>query len=252
MLETAFEFRDLGHFIDTVPNDKPAPLWVPFYDNLFASFGVPRKGVIHLGAHAGEEVQMYTLLGFRRALMVEPIPEEFAVLERRCALTQNYQKEMRKFVEREEEAIEFQCVRCAVADEPGNATFYRAAQTSLSSLARPDDNVLSVDDRFVPTEIQVQLRTLDDIVGSLEDGWSAEDFSYLRLNIQGSEMLALRGSEQVLPHIDAILLEVSLDSRYEGQPTKEEFDEFLGARGFEAVFGFNLDVVGNVLYRRRG
>jgi FkbM family methyltransferase len=54
----------------------------------------------------------------------------------------------------------------------------------------------------------------------------------LKLDLQGYELEALRGAEETLGRTDHVLVEVALDSMYEGQPTLEELVSFLDAAGF--------------------
>ncbi|HEX2091955.1 MAG TPA: FkbM family methyltransferase [Longimicrobiaceae bacterium] len=247
-MNAEFEYGDFKAVLSLAPTGLKYPKVLPLYDNLLTD--VPRDGVIHLGAHVGQEVHVYTMLGFRRALMVEPLPEEFEILEERCSTMMAFMQAQRDLVGRSPRPpVEFRCVRCAASDQAGVATFYRTEWTQLSGLTPPEEDL--PDARFQAVAIEVETRTLDDIVQSLGDGWDTSDFTYLRMNIQGAELMALRGAENVLKNLKAILLEVSLDSRYEGQPGKEEFDAFLGPRGFECTFGCRLGPVGNLLYQRK-
>lgn len=246
------EFKDLDNLRDDFPEGPILPrLQFPMLDHLFSVNDVPRTGVIHLGAHVGQEIILYSWLGFTRAVMVEPQPQEFAVLGERCAAMTRFTQAAHHFLgEDSRPGIEFQCVPCAVSDEPGTATFHRTRDSQLSSLGRPEGE-LAGEERYEAEEIEVPLRTLDEVIASLDDGWKAEDFTYLRMNIQGSELKALMGAEHVLKSLRAIFLEVSLVQRYEGQPMKEDFERFLEPRGFECAFAVRRNDVGNLFYRRR-
>lgn len=143
--------------------------------------------------------------------------------------------------------IAFECVQTAVTEVDGMATLYKTATSQRASLSRPLANDLW-------TQVQTETRTLDAIVLGSANAWKPEDFTYLRMNIQASELRALQGGELVLKHIRAILLELNLEPRYDNQPTKDDFDAFLGARGFACTFahyGTNSTDHANLLYRRR-
>lgn len=78
---------------------------------------------------------------------------------------------------------------------------------------------------------------------------SADDLrapALLKLDVQGYELEALKGSEDLLPGFDAILVEASFIELYEGQALAGEVAAWLQERGFL------LDGVYNVAYDRRG
>mgnify|MGYP003344785194 FL=1 len=54
----------------------------------------------------------------------------------------------------------------------------------------------------------------------------------LKLDLQGHEMLALRGASQLLPLVEVVLLEVSF-FRQAGEPTIPELVHFFDAAGFD-------------------
>ena len=54
----------------------------------------------------------------------------------------------------------------------------------------------------------------------------------LVMDIQGAELLALRGATKLLPNLDAIVTEVSWDALYEEQALVHEIDDFLNEHGF--------------------
>lgn len=54
----------------------------------------------------------------------------------------------------------------------------------------------------------------------------------LKIDTQGYELEVLRGAEDVLPLVAAVVLEVSWEELYEGAPSFEEVDAFLSERGF--------------------
>lgn len=247
------EFVDLRSLLPLASTEVPRPaLGLYFFESLLKANDVPRDGVIHLGAHRGQEVFVYTMFGFRRALMVEPLPDEFQELQQRCTAMMEYARAVRQVMgDGAPLPIAFECVQTAVAEVDGMATLYRTATSQVSSLSRPLAN-----DRpeYQSTQVQTETRTLDAIVLGSANAWKPEDFTYLRMNIQGSELRALQGGELVLKHIRAILLELNLEPRYDNQPTKDDFDAFLGARGFACTFahyGANSTAHANLLYRRR-
>jgi hypothetical protein len=58
---------------------------------------------------------------------------------------------------------------------------------------------------------------------------------FLKLDVQGGELLVLRGAAETLRLTEAVYLEVSFQELYEGQPLIEEVIGFLRSCGFAFV-----------------
>src|SRR6185369_502861 len=91
------------------------------------------------------------------------------------------------------------------------------------------------------------------------DQWISEEHidpslvSILKLDVQGAELLALRGAEKVLAHARLVIAEVWNTPCYEGTPTQPEIEEFLAERGFDllAVFDHPSGIWGDAVYVQR-
>jgi FkbM family methyltransferase len=91
--------------------------------------------------------------------------------------------------------------------------------------------------RFNET-ISVETRRLDGICA--ERGIERVDF--IHLDVQGAELMVLKGAGSSLSEVTAIWLEVEAVPLYRGQPLKGDVEEFLGARDFRKL----KDTVGRV------
>ena len=81
--------------------------------------------------------------------------------------------------------------------------------------------------------IEVPARTLDGLLTEL--GRGPADFNLLVLDVQGAELLVLRGATAALEGCDAVVAEVSFEELYEGCALAADLDAFLGERGFERI-----------------
>ncbi|MFZ2100916.1 MAG: FkbM family methyltransferase, partial [Oricola sp.] len=81
--------------------------------------------------------------------------------------------------------------------------------------------------------IEVEATTLDALVskGRLPAG----DYNVLALDIQGAELLALKGATETLRGIDAVHTEVNFDELYRGAASIFDIDSFLAEQGFIRV-----------------
>lgn len=183
---------------------------------------VPAKdgGVLHVGAHLGEEVAAYLEAGFSPVVLIEANPGLHAELLSRFA---------------GEERVKV--FSCAIAAENGVADL--RLHTSRSGSVEPA-SILPLG-RFkeivktlqTPATIRVPCYSLDSFLD--RNGFLPQQFSLLNVDVQGAELLVLAGARHTLESIDAVIAEVSLVELYEGGALEGAVVEFLGALGFSRV-----------------
>jgi FkbM family methyltransferase len=118
----------------------------------------------------------------------------------------------------------------AVSDSRGVAKFNITRTASSSSMLKPGGAVEAFPEIFaVDKVIEVQTETLTDIFESLGIN---SDSVFLKLDVQGAESAALKGSVDVLPRIKGIVTEMPVRKIYEGQASLRELDEWIVGHGF--------------------
>ena len=110
------------------------------------------------------------------------------------------------------------------------ATFYVTEASVLTSTFEPDPVVLNHFAKFsdwgrVVHKQEVETKRLDDIQ-------EIQHLDFLKIDIQGGELVAFRNGTQKLKETVAIQTEVSFASLYKGQPTYAEVDLELRSQGF--------------------
>jgi hypothetical protein len=115
-------------------------------------------------------------------------------------------------------------VNQALSDHPGTADLYITCERYTSSLMQP----LAADIK-TSSMVQVSVTTLDHFVR--ENNISTIDF--IKLDLQGNELPALRGGTNALAGCKAILVEVNFRERYAGCTRFDELFAYLQAGGFE-------------------
>lgn len=60
-------------------------------------------------------------------------------------------------------------------------------------------------------------------------------YDFINLDIQGAELLALKGATSILPFVKAIYTEVNEKELYEGCALIEELDAYLKQNGFTRI-----------------
>ena len=110
------------------------------------------------------------------------------------------------------------------------SNFHICAYPGFSSLLKPCAKALAVFSEFTENarvlEIdRIQTRRLDDIQ-------EVAEFDFLKIDVQGSELVIFENALNHLVNVVAIQLEVSFVSLYENQPTFGVLDTFLRGLGF--------------------
>ncbi|MEE3715590.1 FkbM family methyltransferase [Tumidithrix elongata RA019] len=188
-------------------------------DDLFQKHQISPRGVIHIGAHEGQELVSYSAMGITPILLIEANPNIF----------EDLQIYAQSFANRDK----ITCVNCAISNTNGMANFHITSYDQSSSLLP-----LKQHREIYPTieevaQIEVPLKTLDTLLEELDCNPSL--FNILNIDIQGAELLALQGAIKTLACIEAINIEVSYVELYAGGAFVWEIDRFLEQYGFERV-----------------
>jgi len=179
-------------------------------NNLHEKYQMKIDGVIHIGAHFGEEHSLYKKLMIDKLVYFEPVLKTYKKLQENVKDAQLFNYALgseNKFIEMYiEEKDLFGC----------------------SSILKPSSNYDNVS--FTPNEI-VEMRTLDsfDFVG----------YNFLNIDVQGYELEVLKGSLNTLKNVDYIVCEINRNT-----PHKKM--DYIGAHDVSDVmsllsnYGFTL------------
>lgn len=124
-------------------------------------------------------------------------------------------------------------------------TFYTSKKDTGktgSSIFREDTHAFK--DKFLELEVKVKTKTLDDILARRN---LTGKITFLKLDIQGAEIEALKGATILLRNVDFILSEVSLFQYNVGAPSFAKTVYFMNKIGYVVSNSVN-----NLLYCLRG
>lgn len=192
----------------------------------------PVDGVVHVGAHEGQEVDAYVARGASLVVLVEPNPDACRVLRERY----RDRPEVRVI-----EAAAFDAerpVKLLVHTSRGGST----EPASVLALGRFKEIVPTLE---TPTEIEVEAAPLDVLLA--REGLEPERFQLLNVDVQGAELHVLRGAERLLAAVSAVLAEVHVVELYAGGADEQAVDACLADRGFR-----RLDAEYHELYDESG
>lgn len=228
--EQAFR-RSSGDIIAYLDPPAPKDLWGDFILVHQALRRLNRQGfspdfVLDVGASSGVWSDVVKrIFPTARFILVEP-------------LLSHYMKISDWYYKRNPE---FECVPVAVSDRPGEADFSVSDDLYGSSLLRPAD-LRSYDTLKVP------VRTVDQV--AREKKLSGRGL--LKIDVQFAEHLVLAGAKDLLPQVDALLVELSL-VRYAPQallfPEMCELIRKMGFRYYEDTGGWRCPVDGTMVQK---
>lgn len=170
------------------------------------------SGVLHLGAHFGEEADAYDYdMPWRqrsRVVWVEADPQHLGTLTERVGGRKGHEIVSGTLVDSQEgEAV------LHIASNEGASSSVLA----LGTHAVEHPHITYVADRTLPVATVDQLAAVH--------GW--DDLDFLTMDLQGLELRALEGAAGLLSHVDYVFSEVNQRPLYVGCPMIEEIDAHL-------------------------
>lgn len=177
---------------------------------------VPRKGILHIGAHECEELGLYYSIWFRddKILWIEAIPE---------------------LVERMKSTYSTNNIIQAVITDKDNeeVNFMITNNIQSSSIFNLKTHLQEHPHIFEKERKKLKTTTLNTLYDTL--GISYDTYDFINLDIQGAELKALQGASKILPYIKAIYCEVNEKELYEGCALLPELDSFLEKYNFKRI-----------------
>jgi len=172
------------------------------------------KGIIHIGAHRGQEIEEYVDNGIQDIIMFEPVSLNFNILEKRMA----------------DVNANISAYQVALGNEEKNVTMYLSDNDLISSsVLRPKVHLQLHPGVGFPGTEEVEMKRLDSFAEE------TQNFNFINMDVQGYELEVLKGGVETMKHIDYVYCEINRDELYEGNAFVEDLDEFLSGYNMERV-----------------
>jgi hypothetical protein len=172
-------------------------------------------GVFHVGAHECEEMGIYDQMGLPRESVIW-----VDALEDKVKLARSYGV-----------STAFHAVIGAVDDV--EVKFNVANNGQSSSLLELGTHAVEHPHITFVSHKTMLTTTVDTFFE--RENLDCSAYNLWNFDIQGAELLALRGAARSLPSADALYLEINTAALYENCALVGEIDEFLAPRGFSRV-----------------
>lgn len=200
---------------------------------LLPRYKVPCRGVIHAGAHVGQEVEQYLQLGFEHGVFFEPQPQMIECVKEKVRSIPKYR-----------------AVEAALGEAKGVGTLYTETTNwgMSASLLKPKDHLIQYPQVQFDGSIQVPVTTLSDYFKTDD----IRNYNFLNMDVQGFELSVLKGGMAIISALDAIYAEVNRAELYEGCAQIEQIDSFLSEFNFQRVeLYWACETWGEALYVKR-
>lgn len=161
--------------------------------DLINKYGLKITGIIHVGAHFGEEVKEYHAHGINNILLIEPCRNAFLYLNN-------------KF--RSHHHIKLACCACAAVDGEAEMFTETANKGQSNSLLQPMRHLQHYPNIQFNSKETVKVQRLDTLMLSIK----GNGYNMINMDVQGAEGSVIIGAKQTLEHIDYIYTEVNEDN----------------------------------------
>lgn len=192
--------------------------------NLLARSG----NVLHIGAHYGQERKLYSDLNLN-VIWIESADKPFKVL------TKNIQKHKNQ-----------KAFKALLGDKnKKNVEFNQATNDASSSIYKFGKDMPNKKLSMASTEL-LEMKRLDTIFKKKE----IQNYTYWNIDVQGAELLVLKGAGKLLSIPKVLDIEVSTREEYEGAPLFKDLDVFLRDHGFIPLWAPRMKSHENIIYIR--
>ena len=181
--------------------------------DLISKYNLNIKGVLHIGAHYGQEYTEYNANGISNVIFFEPI-------------VANYKKLLDSI------PCGVRTYNIALGNKIGEVDmFVDSGNAGMScSVLEPGTHLVTYPSITFNTKERVRIDRLDNIV------FDRNDYNMINIDVQGYELEVFKGATETLKTIDIIYTEVNTEEVYKGCVTMNELDDYLSGFGFKRVF----------------
>ena len=176
-----------------------------------------RRGVLHVGAHTGEERVWYAEQAFQEVLWFEPNPEIFPILQENL---KDYNNQV--------------AFNIGIHDKINNTVLHVASNEGQSSSILD----LGLHATYYPKvkyvkDVKIKLMRMDNFL--FLSGRNIKQFNFLNVDVQGVELNVIKSFGNLINCLDYVYAEVNEEELYKGCALITEIDYYLAQYRFERV-----------------
>ena len=171
---------------------------------IYKTYNLNIFGVIHIGAHIGQEYAAYDNLKIKNMAFFEPQPDLFKQLSDNILKSPNIK-------------LYNLALGNSVGEIEMNIDSYNQGS---SSILEPRIHLTQYPHIKFEKKITVNMEKLDNVIEN-------EKYNFINIDVQGFELEVFKGAQKTLKNIDYIYTEVNRDEVYQNCAKIEELDNFL-------------------------
>lgn len=179
------------------------------FEKLIKKYNMNISGVLHIGAHYGQEYNIYKKANIKNMRFFEPLSSNYKELIRHVPSNL--------------------CYKTALGNYTGTAVMNveKSNNGQSSSLLDPVLHLIQYPHiQFFMKEV-VPITTLD--------SFNLFEYNLINIDVQGYELEVFKGAKETLPFVDYIITEVNREEVYRNCARVEQLDEFLSNFNFSRV-----------------
>lgn len=190
---------------------------IPF-STILKNYNINPAGVFHVGANTGQEAGEYYKHGVQRSIWIEAIPDVYKQLCANISSCPNARAFNECVSDTDGQTVEFK-----VANNNGESS-------SMLEFGTHKDHYPQV---IVSEIINCVTKRIDTIIS--ENKIDMVEYDFLTMDLQGAELLALKGMTGNLHKVNYAYLEVNKDELYTNCAQVEQLDELLLEYGLKRL-----------------
>lgn len=180
------------------------------FNDIVDKYGMP-KGVIHIGAHLMEEKNDYISNGLFNTIWIEANPTLYKSIKNN-GIVYNY----------------------VVSDKDDTLVNFNITNNGQSSsILDLDKHKIHHPQIYISNIITLKSKRMDTIIK--ENNIDINNYDFLNIDIQGAELLALKGFGDLLNNIKYIYTEINTNTLYKNCALVGEIDKYLKKYKFKRV-----------------
>jgi FkbM family methyltransferase len=177
------------------------------FSSIIEKYGKP-NGIIHIGAHLMEEREDYLAHNIDNIIWIEANPEI-------------YKKILENSIGPNEKLFNY-----TISDKDNEIVdFHITNNGQSSSILELDKHKIYHPSIFVTNTIKTNTKRMDSII--LKENINIQLYNFLNIDIQGAELLAIKGFGKLLNHIKYIYTEINKEELYTNCAKIEDIDKYL-------------------------
>ena len=181
-------------------------------DKIVTDYELDIRGVLHIGAHYGEEYPVYIKQGVKNMIFFEPVKS-------------NYKKLLETLPKRKKN---IQTFNYALGSKRAISKMYieTVNKGQSCSLLAPKEHLKQYPQITFDSKESVAVERLDNVE------FDRSLYNMINIDVQGYELEVFKGAKETLRHIDIVYTEINLKELYKDCCQVEDLDNFLKEFGF--------------------